>query len=80
MLNDQSEQFITAEIRYHQAEHPLLLDSYYWQDFDDPKQLLRLKEFLFFLKKSIDGTVHSIHIMVGNKTIDYKFNDHNAFF
>jgi uncharacterized protein Usg len=64
----------TAEIIYHLPDHPLLLQTYLWQEFDLPPSFPRLKEFLDFWLQSIEGKLHSVRVanagpLVPNKVI-----------
>ena len=52
----------TAEIIYHLPDHPLLLQSYIWQEFDLPPSFPRLKDFLDFWLQSIEGKLHSVRV------------------
>ena len=55
----------TAEIIYHMPDHPLFLQTYLWQDFDNPPEFPKLFEFLHFWEKSLDGKLHSVRLMTG---------------
>ncbi len=57
----------TAEILYHLPDHPALLQTYLWQDYDIAPRFPELKKFLDFWAKRIDGKLHSVH--VASKTI-----------
>lgn len=57
----------TAEILYHLPDHPALLQTYLWQDYDIAPQFPELKKFLDFWAKRIDGKLHSVH--VASKTL-----------
>jgi len=50
----------TAEILYHMPDHPALLQSFLWQDYDMAPKLPRLTKFLEFWRHEIDGVLHSI--------------------
>lgn len=55
----------TAEILYHLPDHPLLLQTYIWQEFDKAPEYQRLQEFLKFWLKEIEGKLHSVKVCVG---------------
>lgn len=55
----------TAEIFYHLPDHPLLLQSYIWQEFDIPPNYPRLQSFINFWLKEIEGKLHSVKVCVG---------------
>lgn len=55
----------TAEILYHLPDHPLLLQTYIWQEFDKAPAYPRLQDFLKFWLKEIEGKLHSVKLSVG---------------
>ncbi len=50
----------TAEILYHMPDHPHLLQSYVWQDYDLAPKFPVLVKFVEFWKAKLDGPLHSI--------------------
>ena len=52
----------TAEIIYRLPDHPSLLQTYIWQDFDLCPDFPKLQSFLSFWDQSIEGKIHSVHI------------------
>ncbi len=52
----------TAEILYHLPDHPALLQSYVWQDYDEAPRFPHLKKFLDFWSQNLDGALHEIRI------------------
>ena len=52
----------TAEILYHMPDHPDLLQSYIWQDYDLAPQFPVLKKFLDFWIREIEGKLHSVQM------------------
>jgi uncharacterized protein Usg len=52
----------TAEILYHLPDHPSLLQSYVWQDYDLAPRFPILHKFLDFWTRSLDGKLHSVKI------------------
>lgn len=52
----------TAEILYHLPDHPSLLQSYIWQEFDIAPKFPVLNKFLSFWEKEIEGKLHSVKI------------------
>jgi uncharacterized protein Usg len=52
----------TAEILYHMPDHPGLLQSYIWQEFDVAPGFPVLNDFLRFWVRSIDGRLHSVRV------------------
>ncbi|MFA7276301.1 MAG: Usg family protein [Pseudobdellovibrionaceae bacterium] len=57
----------TAHILYHLPDHPALLQSYIWQEYDLAPQFPTLIKFLTFWTRELDGKLHSVY--VANKTI-----------
>lgn len=58
----QNYRLTTAEIIYHLPDHPKLLQSYIWQEYDLAPKFPELKRFLDFWTKEIDGKLHSVYI------------------
>ncbi len=52
----------TAEILYHRPDHPVLLQSYVWQEYDLLPQLPVLNKFLRFCASGLDGKLHSVWV------------------
>lgn len=52
----------TAEILYFMPDHPLLLQSYIWQELDLCPDFPTLKQFLNFWENNLDGRLHSVVI------------------
>ncbi len=52
----------TAEILYHMPDHPILLQSYVWQDLDLSPDFPELKKFLDFWERELDGKLHSVTV------------------
>ncbi len=52
----------TAEILYHLPDHPRLLQSYIWQEFDLAPDFPALRRFLDFWNRSLDGKLHSVKV------------------
>jgi uncharacterized protein Usg len=70
----------TARILYHLPDHPGLLQSYIWQDYDLAPDFPILIKFLAFWREKLDGPLHSV--VVGHsklikpaeiKTLDGEF-------
>lgn len=57
----------TAEILYRLPDHPALLQSYIWQDYDVAPKFPRLTQFLDFWSKNIEGRLFKI--MVANRKL-----------
>ncbi len=52
----------TAQILYHLPDHPALLQTYLWQEYDIAPVFPELKKFLEFWSKRIDGRLHSVYV------------------
>ncbi|MCI0467675.1 MAG: usg protein [Beijerinckiaceae bacterium] len=50
----------TARILYHLPDHPRLLQTYIWQDYDLAPEFPVLLKFLVFWQKKLDGPLHSV--------------------
>lgn len=53
----------TAEIIYRLPDHPDVLQSFIWQDYDQPPNFPKLCQFLEFWSRSLDGKLHSVYVM-----------------
>ena len=52
----------TAEILYRLPDHPGILQSYIWQEFDIAPRFPVLHKFLDFWHRELDGEVHSVRV------------------
>ncbi len=59
-LNDY--RLTTAEILYHMPDHPDLLQSFIWQDYDIAPRYPVFTKFLGFWIREIEGKLHSVHV------------------
>lgn len=50
----------TAEILYHMPDHPGLLQSFIWQNYDIAPRYPELHRFLDFWTRQIEGKLHSV--------------------
>ena len=66
-LQLQDYRLTTAHILYHLPDHPKLLQSYIWQEYDLAPHFPELKRFLDFWTKRIEGRLHSVE--VGSKKL-----------
>jgi uncharacterized protein Usg len=57
-LNDY--RLTTAEILYHMPDHPALLQSFIWQEYDIAPRYPELHKFLDFWTRQIEGRLHSV--------------------
>lgn len=52
----------TAEILYFMPDHPSLLQSFVWQEFDLPPDFPALHRFLDFWRRELDGPLHRVRV------------------
>ncbi|MEE8548552.1 MAG: usg protein [Alphaproteobacteria bacterium] len=52
----------TAEILYHFPDHPRLLQSFIWQEYDLAPGYPVLRKFLDFWESNIEGRLHSVMV------------------
>jgi len=52
----------TAEILYHLPDHPRILQTYVWQDYDLAPNFPVLRRFLDFWHRSLEGRLHSVKV------------------
>ena len=52
----------TAEILYRLPDHPELLQSYIWQDYDLAPKYPVLAKFLSFWTRELEGPIHSVRL------------------
>ena len=53
----------TAEIIYRMPDAKRLLQTYLWQDYDLAPKFPKLRKFLDFWERELDGPLHSVRIM-----------------
>ncbi len=52
----------TAHIFYRRPDHPWLLQSYIWQQYDLCPKFPELQRFLDFWRTKLDGALHSVTV------------------
>ncbi len=52
----------TAEILYRLPDHPRLLQSYVWQDYDLAPCFPKLTDFLDFWDVNLDGALYRVRV------------------
>jgi len=52
----------TAEIFYRLPDHPSLLQTFIWQDYDLVPRFPVLHGFLTFWRENLDGDLHSVRV------------------
>ena len=58
----------TAEILYHLPDHPALLQSYIWQDYDLAPRFPKLLNFVDFWNGNLDGKVTRVRVCSKNSS------------
>jgi uncharacterized protein Usg len=52
----------TAEILYRLPDHPSLLQTYIWQDYDVSPRFPKLQGFLDFWSKNLEGRLFKVRV------------------
>src|SRR5450631_1596190 len=52
----------TAQILYRMPDHPSLLQTYVWQDYDLFPKFPRLKDFLAFWEAKLEGPLYAVTV------------------
>jgi uncharacterized protein Usg len=52
----------TAEILYRLPDHPVMLQSFIWQDFDLAPRFPVLNKFLRFWEVSLEGKLYAVRV------------------
>ena len=52
----------TAEILYYLPDHPSILQSFVWQHKDQAPEYPRLRQFLEYWSRNLDGKLHSVNL------------------
>ncbi len=50
----------TAQLLYHMPDHPHLLQTFIWQEYDLAPKFPALYRFIDFWKAKLDGPLHSV--------------------
>jgi uncharacterized protein Usg len=56
----------TAHILYRRPDHPWLLQTYVWQDYDLHPSFPELNRFLDFWQAKLEGALHSVRVAHSN--------------
>jgi uncharacterized protein Usg len=52
----------TAEILYRMPDHPTILQTYIWQEYDLAPHFPELRRFLDFWARSLHGAIHTVKV------------------
>jgi uncharacterized protein Usg len=53
---------VTATILYGMPDHPSILQTYVWQNYDIAPRFPKLEDFLDFWKRELDGPLRTVFI------------------
>jgi uncharacterized protein Usg len=56
----------TAEILYRMPDHPCLLQTYVWQNYDLFPNFPALKDFLIFWQEKLEGPLYAVRVAHSN--------------
>jgi uncharacterized protein Usg len=70
----------TANILYRRPDHPWLLQTYVWQDYDLCPKFPELLKFLAFWQKTLEGPLHSVSVAHANLVKPAEINAVDAVF
>jgi len=62
LLQIQGYGLTTAEIHYRMPDHPSLLQSFIWQEYDIAPSFPTLQRFLGFWQAELEGMLHSVRV------------------
>jgi uncharacterized protein Usg len=62
LLQIQGYGLTTAEIHYRMPDHPSLLQSFIWQEYDIAPSFPTLQRFLAFWEAELEGMLHSVRV------------------
>lgn len=62
LLQLEGHSLTTAEILYRMPDHPALIQSYVWQDYDVAPSFPKLADFLTFWTRQLDGPLYRIRV------------------
>ena len=65
----------TAEIVYRLPDHPALLQTFIWQEYDLAPQFPALHKFLRFWERNIEGALHVVRVASASliRPTDFRF-------
>jgi len=68
---------VTAEIIYRMPDHPALLQTFVWQNYDTAPDFPVLHRFLTFWQRSIEGRLHTVKVACAGviQPAEYRYVD-----
>ena len=78
-LQLQNYRLTTAEILYHLPDHPGILQTFIWQEYDLLPNFPELHKFLDFWAHNIEGRMHSVTVSQVNliKPSEFKYTHYS---
>ncbi|MBN9344358.1 MAG: hypothetical protein BGO76_02995 [Caedibacter sp. 38-128] len=78
-LQLQNYRLTTAEILYHLPDHPGILQTFIWQEYDLLPNFPELHKFLDFWAHNIEGRMHSVTVSHVNliKPSEFKYTQYS---
>jgi uncharacterized protein Usg len=70
----------TAEILYRLPDHPVMLQTFIWQDLDIAPKFPVLTKFLHFWQSNLDGKLHSVRVASRQLIADAEIKVHGGEF
>ncbi|HRJ11858.1 MAG TPA: hypothetical protein PKW15_01295 [Alphaproteobacteria bacterium] len=67
------ERLTTAELLYGLPDHPMLLQTYIWQDYDLAPKFPLLQKFITFWQRDLDGKLYSVTVSLREEIGAAKF-------
>lgn len=64
----------TAEILYRIPDHPRLVQTFIWQDFDVAPDFPQLTKFLRFWHVNLEGKLYSVRVASRQLIADHELN------
>lgn len=61
-LRMQGYSLTTAEIMYRLPDHPAILQTFVWQDYDLAPLFPKLQNFLTFWSRNLDGPLYRVRV------------------
>lgn len=71
------ERLTTAEILYALPDHPLLLQTYIWQDYDHVPQFPVLQRFIAFWRRDLEGQLRRVTVSLKEAMSEARFTFYN---
>ncbi|MEC9432584.1 MAG: aspartate-semialdehyde dehydrogenase [Pseudomonadota bacterium] len=66
----------TAEITYRLPDARSILQTYLWQDYDLAPEFPKLRDFLAFWTRELEGPLHSVRLchsrLIGAREVSYR--------